>query len=321
MKVILNLQVAITTTIGGCTDMFTLPDTVWKKIKTLVCLPCLFSVVIAATHHKIMYLIATPRSLSTAFIRAMHARGDMEIFNEPAQQAWMIENGNSLTQDWYIPDTPTTSSQVVDLLLDTAQTRSVFAKDQSFIVQNLLEHDHRLLHDPHVIFAFLLRNPHHAIISFYKKWGRVIENFSYLVGYQSLYTLFLHIKEQTDKIPVVVCTENLYTNPENTVRKFCAEVDIPFLPHALHWQSLDEQCDGITEWHETKNFELTHYWHGDAIFSTSFTQPTQYEVDADGKPTFLEITNPLDRQICQQAYEENLKYYHLFLNTLAETKL
>ncbi len=34
----------------------------------------------ALAHHKILYLISTPRSLSTVFLRAMHARGDMSIF-------------------------------------------------------------------------------------------------------------------------------------------------------------------------------------------------------------------------------------------------
>ncbi len=212
-------------------------------------------------YHKIIYLVSTPRSLSTVFVRMMQARGDMSVFNEPAQKACKLDF--DVVTNGYRPEAPLTHQEVVDQLLLKSTIRPVFAKDQSFIVKDLLENDPRLIN--------------------------------------------------TGKNPAIVFTQDLYNNPEATIRKFCNDVNIPYIEHALSWHSLGEDFDGTQEWHETKSFEMMHHWHKDAILSTQFKQPTQYEVDAQGNPTFSEIADPHDRQGCIEAYQENLKYYQEIL--------
>ena len=276
-------------------------------------------------HHKIVYLISTPRSLSTLFLRAMHARGDFSIFNEPSipvwygpDQAWYgTLNGIKMDQ-WCRPGVPRTSREVVDRLLAEAEVRPVFVKEMSYMVKNLLKEDGRFLNDSNIVFAILMRNPHHSIISFYKKWGGIVEGFEKIIGCQECYELYQEIKQRMGIAPSIVITEDLYMKPAEAMRVFCEKVNIPFFPEALQWQSLGKEFDGVEEWHEAKIYERTHYWHGDAIMSTGFSMPRQYEVDAQGNPTFIEIENLEDRAICKKVYDENLHYYNLVMQSIVK---
>jgi hypothetical protein len=293
----------------------------FKSLCTLLLLSSVSSLLSA--HHKIVYLISTPRSLSTLFLRAMHARGDMSIFNEPSIPVWYGPNKawygtlNGIeVEQWYRPGFPKTCKEVVDRLLAEAEVRSVFAKEMSYMVKALIKEDDRLLNDHNVVFAILLRNPHHSIISFYKKWGGIVESFDAIIGYKECYELYQHIKQQTGQAPCIVITEEFYMNPAEAMKSFCEQVGIPFLPDALQWQSLGKAFDGVQEWHEAKIYERTHYWHGDAIMSTGVSKPHQYEVDSCGNPTFSEIEKPEDRERCKQVYEQNMYYYKLILQSI-----
>ncbi len=251
----------------------------------------------------------------------------MSIFNEPSVPVWYgdvhgveqwygAENGVKM-EEWCRPGVARTYKEVIDRLLAESELCPVFVKEQSYMVQNLLKEDDRILHDHDITFAMLLRNPHHSIISFYKKWGQLVDNFSEIVGYQGCYELYHEIKKKTGKAPVVVITQEMYTNSADAMQTFCKNVGIPFLPEALQWPSLGMAFDGVVEWHEVKVYERTHYWHGDAILSTGFQQPRQYEVDAEGNPTFSEIANLEDRERCKEAYRENMYYYNLIIESIS----
>lgn len=271
---------------------------------------------------KLLFLISTPRSVSTAFLRAMQARGEvdaryrLEAFNEPFMPTWCANNVPG-AQAVYRKDTlVATYKSTVDQLLQEAEKKPIFIKEQSLIVQDLLRHDERLFSNPDVTFAMLLRNPHHAIISFYKKLGTVINGFSDVVGQKGCYELFQEIKKRTGKDPVIVITEELYEQPREAMERFCQGVNIPFVPEALQWESLGSNFDGTQEWHEAKIQDKAQHWHGDAMISTGFAKPRQYEVDAQGKPTFSEIDTQEDRDACKKAYEENMHYYNLILESM-----
>src|SRR5581483_11402183 len=79
--------------------------------------------------HKIIYFISSPRSLSTAFMRMIQARGDFQIFHEPSQQAFfsMVEPKGTLTG--FRETAPKTFQQVKELLFNASLTSPVFAKE------------------------------------------------------------------------------------------------------------------------------------------------------------------------------------------------
>ncbi len=108
----------------------------------------------------------------------------------------------------------------------------------------------------------------------------------------------------------ILCnTEDLYTNPTETVQRFCDHIGIEFEPEHLHWSALGSDFDIHKEWLEAKNKDLTDHWHGTALRSTGFALPATYEVDFEGHPTFAEIDDLEHRTLYKQIYLDQLKYY------------
>ena len=286
-----------------------------KKVMRTLLATMLLSVAPIHAHYKIVYLISPPRSLSVAFLRMMQARGDFTIMHEPSNLAFNLQFAHKDTvKEWYQDTTLQTTALVQQTVLHAAQTRPVFVKEMSFAFKNFLKDFPELMQDPDIHFVFLIRNPHHSVISFYKKQTSTIvdDKLSFLIGYQACYELYQEICTHARNKPLILRTEDLYTNPRATIEQFCAHVGIEFFEHALSWENLGEDFTGAA-WHETKKEQQTHHWHDAAIISTHFTTPATYTVDADGKPTFAEIHNEQHLRLCKQAYEDNMVYYQLML--------
>lgn len=290
---------------------------IWASFLKLIVFALAFmQVANICSENKIIYLISPPRSLSVAFMRMMEARGDFAILHEPSQWAFNKSVHHDFAESWFIPEAAQTFDQVKQRIFEQAKHSHVFVKEMSFAVDQFLLQDEEFITNPHVHFVFLLRNPHHTIISFYNKRNEVEDNntsFAHLVGYQACYEIFQKIKSVAANRPYIILSEDLYTNPEETIKAFCAQIGIEYMPEALSWDNLGSGFNGQKEWHEIKHKETTQHWHGDAIKSTGFGKPHQYKVDKKGNPTFEEICNPLRKKICEDAYAENMKYYELLV--------
>src|SRR5437868_4849815 len=89
---------------------------------------CIFSIFLAEklmALNKIVYLVAPPRSLSTAFVRMMQARGDFSVFNEPSIYAYTSLYYAEYFKDCYTPDAPKTFTQSHQLLFDEVINNNV----------------------------------------------------------------------------------------------------------------------------------------------------------------------------------------------------
>lgn len=274
---------------------------------------CVFNAREANTN-KIIYLISP-----VAFLRMMQARGDFVIVHEPSQLAFDSVKYPHETHDWFLESAPQNFEQVKKRIFNYAHNSSVFVKEISFAVKDFLKEDEELAKDSRVHFVFLLRNPHHAAISFYKKCDSVFledaQDFSDLIGYKAAYELYKSLSVRAVHKPLIILSEMLYTAPEETIKHFCHEADITYKPEALIWPELDTSFDG-QEWHEIKQHQLMHHWHGDALRSGSFAKPAQYHVDENGQPTFVEIVDKNHREICKKAYSKNKYYYELLLESI-----
>lgn len=267
--------------------------------------------------NKIVYLISPPRSLSVAFLRMMQSRGDFTIMHEPSQFAFNLSYSPELVQNWFRPHALTSFDQVKTSILKEAEHRHVFVKEMSFAVRDFHTTDFELIQNPNVYFVFLVRSPHHTTISMYTKFKDFFDSLAWqfpdVISYKAQYEIFMAVKAHGFNLPYVIRTEDLYTNPQETVQKFCDHVGIAFKPESLEWNDLGASFDGQKEWHEIKHTESIHHWHGDAIRSIGFGKPRSYEVDEHGSPTFSEIANLEHRKICEQVYREQMVYYHQLL--------
>ncbi len=284
-----------------------------NKLYLTIFLLTSFLIQLNANQNKIIYLISPPRSLSVAFLRMMYARGDFKIMHEPCVLPYALIHYKDHTKDWFRKDVPQTFQEVKEKIIQEAETGNLFIKDISCACKDLFLNDIEFIKNTNIQFVFLLRNPHHVILSFYNRIKEIADGFSDLVDYKSCYEIFKEVKKFTVNTPIIIFTEDLYSKPKETVQKFCKAVQIPFIESSLSWENLGEDFEGFKEWHETKFKEHTQHWHGDAIKSTGFGKPAQYKVDENGKPTFSEITNETDKKACGKVYEENLKFYNLFL--------
>ena len=261
--------------------------------------------------NKIVYLISPPRSLSVALLRMMHARGDFEVFQEPSMRAYDLIHYPELTKEWFLHNAPSTFQEVKQQIYQAAEHTNVFVKEMSFGVRDFLIQDKEMMNNPNIRFIFLIRNPHHTVISFYKKCGSIPDRFSFLCGYQATYELLKAINEHSVYKPLIIYSEDLYEHTEETIKRMCDYLEIPFKPESLAWPDLGSEFTGHEEWHEIKIQEHFQHWHGEAIRSSGWSKPSNYEVDEFGQPTFCEITSIEHRNACKNAYEENKTYYDL----------
>lgn len=277
------------------------------------------SLPISPEMHEIYIQVSPPRCMSTATTRMWASYGGFTVLNEPYISAFVFHNETDrvLTSHWWRADAPQTFEEVTQKILQMAENGPVFVKEESFALVDYLRADLSIIFNPHVHFIFLIRNPHHAICSYYKGHKKIIDDFSYLAGFQPSYEIFQMVQQYGNNNPIILCAEDLYNQPYETAQDLCKALDIPFFEHMLQWQDLGDSFTGINEWGELKKPELTHYWHGAAIHSTEFHKPTSYEVDAHGNPTFSEVTDDGDRLVCLQAYHENKVFYDLLIEAKA----
>jgi hypothetical protein len=265
--------------------------------------------------HKIIIQVSPPRCLSTACLRMWQAHGDFEVLNEPFISAFIGQSpaDKQLTANWWRDGAPQSYDEAWQRIVDLAEHKPVFVKELGFILAPYLINNPEIIQNPQVHFVFLIRNPHSVIISDYQGHGKIIENFIYLAGFKPCYDIFKMVKHDGAHNPVIICAEDLYAHPNKTAEQLCKNLEIPFTQSMLQWKNLGTSFEGVKEWHELKNPELTHHWHGAAIQSTGFHEPHTYEVDENGKPTFSEVTDENDRKVCFEAYNFNKEYYELFL--------
>lgn len=266
-----------------------------------------------AEEHKLVYLLSGPRSLSTICMRMMESRGDFTIYHEPTMGAFHQIHFREFGKAYDRADAFKSFDEVKHSLAHSLKKGHVFAKDMSFSSYPLLSKDLSFLQNPQHWFVFLIRDPHHMAISFYRKAKGVIEGSFDLIGFDHLYEIYQLCKQHNPNGVKLLFTHDLYTDPRAFMDSLCSHVGIPVRDSAFTWKDLGEHFTGEHLWHEQKRSEVTHYWHGAAIRSTCIKAPSTYEVDANGKPTFSEIENEEHRKVVRSIYRKNLEYYKKFL--------
>lgn len=189
---------------------------------------------------KPIVLWAVPRSRSTAFLRIMLERGDLEVAHEPF--SYLQRDGHFELAGRRV----TSAIELLDVMFEVnANERRVFAKDTSDYKYAPLLEDKRLFSD--VINVFMIREPRGAISSHYAmNPDATLDEY----GFEYLHDIFDAVRSATGEVPLVIDGDDLVADPEATVRAYCERVGLEFKPEAMHWDSSKQaNWQGTARWH------------------------------------------------------------------------
>lgn len=188
---------------------------------------------------RIVALWATPRSTSTAFEWAMDNRGDMHCFHEPYNEAFYYGEDRRIDRYFLSDESLTTKpgltvTSVHENLVQLAATEFVFIKDFAYSVMHLA--DDRFL-DSHQ-HTFLIRDPEKVITSMHSRWPDIALG---EIGFEDLHTLFNRIVDREGKVPPVLDSDELLSNPQAGMQAYCEAVGIPFIAESTSWKETQDE--------------------------------------------------------------------------------
>ncbi len=221
-------------------------------------------------------LWATPRSTSTAFEWMMRQRGDFECFHEPWNELYYYGEDRRSDRDRHVEAKPGHDyASVWADLVAASRDGNVFVKDFAYSVEHDLDDDKIDV----VTHAFLIRDPLRVVQGLARHWPDCTFEEA---GFDSLHRLFHRVADRSGHWPPVMYSGDLLDDPAGTIRAFCRAVDIPFLPHALQWESGDRS---EVAWYG----EGTGPWHDNLRSSTGIAPPTTDYPSLESDPRLLEI--------------------------------
>lgn len=291
-----------------------------KKMKVIGLLICIFSALaIGAEENKIIFLLSTPRSLSTVFVRMMLNRGDFSTYSEPAMAMYFKKHHPEVNFK-FNANALYSFSQMEEEFESNRLKKHLFIKEFGSRLWPLFEENPHYFDDPKCHFVFLIRPPNKVAVSLYRGLKKMssakIDELSLadLVMHEELWIIYKKIREKAKNPPILIFSDQLSDNPSETVQNFCHKTGIEFSQNHLIWKALNMAKEEIPNWHETKQYSDIRIWNEDVFKSTGFVLQKNYEVNAMGEPTFKEIEDIEDREAVKKAYLRQLPFYELFLS-------
>lgn len=269
-----------------------------KKVKWFITLILGFVSPLMAEGHNIQIMLTNPRSVSTAFERSMMARGDFKILHEPWNSEYVYRTGNlDIAPPLEIVEAGGYAG-IKKLIYRYAEQTPVYVKDMIWMIADEILNDEAFLSDPNVVISLLIRHPARSVESFFLKIGekvsseRALELTRLVFRYDSLVNLAKKYHEIRGQWPVLVEAEALCARPEETMRTFCEQAGITYLPDALAWEK------GMSsEWSHLER------WHTDAAESEGFFVPTR-----ETESRFSQIPEEFVPYL-ESIYQEQVPYY------------
>jgi hypothetical protein len=196
---------------------------------------------------KPIVLWAVPRSRSTAFLRIMLERGDLEVLHEPF--SYLQVDGHFEVAGRRV----TSAIELLDAILEVnAGERRVFVKETSDYTYTPLLEDGRLYSE--VVNTFMIREPRAAISSHYAmNPDATLQEY----GFEYLHVIFDAVRSAVGEVPLVIDGDDLVSDPEATVRAYCERVGLEFKAEALRWDP-----------GQRANWRRTDRWHAEVAESS-----------------------------------------------------
>lgn len=223
--------------------------------------------------HPIIALWSHPRSLSTAFERAMRARGDLDCLHEPFMYDYYVSRSKRQMPHFEAqPGHPKSYAAIRDWIIEKGERGPVFFKDMSYYVMPHIFDDpefvRRLTH------SFLVREPVASILSYIKLDPEVtLEE----IGIEAQWQHAERLLEQTGRTPIVVSSERLQADASGQMRAYWQAVGLDDRPQALQWGEAPP-----ADWQQVSG------WHKDVMASTSI-RPADEDAKARTQAEFAKL--------------------------------
>ncbi|XP_041465920.1 uncharacterized protein LOC121416493 [Lytechinus variegatus] len=190
---------------------------------------------------------STPRSVSTALARSMSARGDTEMFWEPYLTCYNFGPKQNARRFLKTPDEESmfdakyTYSYISGLLNNEYPgAKVIFAKcmvegirDDFSVVERNFKH------------SFLIRHPKKAFRSMTRLMKSVsldqnLVEHPYVNIYDDLERFYRYVESALDQpAPPIIDADDLVSQPEKLLSKYCDAMGIAYTPKMLEWESVD----------------------------------------------------------------------------------
>ena len=192
-----------------------------------------------------VFLWSAPRSLSSAFTRAMKNIDDCEVLLEPYFYGhislWGYDNSRawrhqSLDQLQLSVDKTTTLIQA-----RSSKSKFVFAKElaKDFGLSPYYFADQKQLQS--FQHTFLLRHPEMSIPSLYRIYNKEFPDktnidFSNEGGFRQIYETYQFASKNSDTPPIVILADDLLEDPEKVLKYYCDHTGLPYKEGMSRWE-------------------------------------------------------------------------------------
>lgn len=202
---------------------------------------------------RILALWAVPRSMSTAFEKAISGSPDVEIVHEPFTDCYYFcpqrrskRYGDSVTVEKF------DRYAAMELITNVANATpsKIFFKELAFQAFHYVDNDFML----RIANTFIIRHPARVISSLLRLKPDFTEE---ELGFHALNDLYDRVTSLTGKPPSVIEGEQFRANPQKTLKSFCSNHGIRYTNDMLNWGSgllrpwLPHEVESQKKWHAT----------------------------------------------------------------------
>ena len=240
----------------------------------------------------IICLWVHPRSMSTAVERIMRERGDLECFHEPFMYDYYVHRRQAYMPHFDVdPSQPIKYQHIKEMLLDKAQFSPVFIKDMSYYMIPQLFDDKEFAQ--RITHSFLIRNPMHSILSYFKLDQNVtLEE----IGLEALWRHANWLQQELSITPIVLVAEQIRQDSRGVISNYWQQLGLDNKDKAFEWNSEKTPED----WQQVSG------WHGNVSQSKGIREVSK-ENDLKRQQEFDELAEQYPK--LRELLEHHLPYY------------
>ncbi|NND05627.1 MAG: hypothetical protein HKN87_04535 [Saprospiraceae bacterium] len=209
---------------------------------------------------KIIHLLSSPRTISTAIMYAFAQHRSVQVLDEPFYGIYLQNHGhNHPGRNEIRRRMPTTIVEVQERIINLAADGHVFIKNMASHCSAL-----GLSFPADYQHIFLIRNPAQIILSF----DKVVDNPTHEdIGIKAQYKLFTQY-HSAKNLPLVLESTRVAAAPKEQLEKLCNKLSIDFEETMLSWPKGPKAYDGI--W--------SKYWYKAVHSTTRFLSRPEVDI-------------------------------------------